>query len=272
MALGAARAGGVSAALFAPGWVYEEFDRSTFEPRQEAFWGKVGRPGCSPCANTYQRWTAATKPAACKSVVDANVIILSVHVPIIVARWPSMLATSTRSCVEVLEMRTPLHGPRTQLRGVPHGTALVGCSSQQHAGSFMAPALALARAQIREVWPARSVLVQRLPLVSCFNTGAGRGQWVGGRRVSVAPWWNLAAQDAVPTLTPLGGGGGGGGQQVRGCGGGGGGARCGEVVLCVIQLVVSVVWWWGVQGRCWLHAWVRGCVSACMRECVGAWA
>ncbi|KAG2497145.1 hypothetical protein HYH03_004736 [Edaphochlamys debaryana] len=50
VALAAARASGLSAALFAPGWVYEEFDRATFEPRQEAFWAAIGaawpaRPG-----------------------------------------------------------------------------------------------------------------------------------------------------------------------------------------------------------------------------------
>ena len=40
-ALSAARSRGLSAALFAPGWVWEEFDRQTFEPRQEAFWAAV---------------------------------------------------------------------------------------------------------------------------------------------------------------------------------------------------------------------------------------
>lgn len=41
MALSAAREAGTSAALFAPGWVYEEHHKSTFEARQELFWSKV---------------------------------------------------------------------------------------------------------------------------------------------------------------------------------------------------------------------------------------
>jgi hypothetical protein len=52
VALAAAHARGLSAALFAPGWVWEEFDRSTFEPRQEAFWDAVRRQRarCNPPA------------------------------------------------------------------------------------------------------------------------------------------------------------------------------------------------------------------------------
>lgn len=64
MALAAARAGGVSAALFAPGWVYEEFDRSTFEPRQEGFWGKVGRPDGSPYTNVHLSKSASASASA----------------------------------------------------------------------------------------------------------------------------------------------------------------------------------------------------------------
>ncbi len=41
VALAAARSCGVSTALFAPGWVFEEFPRDSFEPRQEAFWDAV---------------------------------------------------------------------------------------------------------------------------------------------------------------------------------------------------------------------------------------
>ncbi|EFJ50266.1 hypothetical protein VOLCADRAFT_58694, partial [Volvox carteri f. nagariensis] len=43
VALSAARSAGVSVALFAPGWVYEEFPRDTFPRRQEEFWGRVSR-------------------------------------------------------------------------------------------------------------------------------------------------------------------------------------------------------------------------------------
>ncbi|GLI61826.1 hypothetical protein VaNZ11_004267, partial [Volvox africanus] len=96
VALSAARSEGLSAALFAPGWVYEEFPRDSFEQRQEAFWAKI-----------------------------------------------------------------------------------------------------------RAVWPPRPALLQRLPLVTCFNCGAGRAVWLGGRRVSSAPWFNLAAQDVVAATTAL---------------------------------------------------------------------
>ncbi|GIL62379.1 hypothetical protein Vafri_16601, partial [Volvox africanus] len=96
VALSAARSEGLSAALFAPGWVYEEFPRDSFEQRQEAFW-----------------------------------------------------------------------------------------------------------AGIRAVWGPRPALLQRLPLVTCFNGGAGRAVWLEGRRVSSAPWFNLAAQDVVAATTVL---------------------------------------------------------------------
>ncbi|GIL75646.1 hypothetical protein Vretifemale_5384 [Volvox reticuliferus] len=96
VALCAARSEGLSAALFAPGWVYEEFPKESFEQRQEAFW-----------------------------------------------------------------------------------------------------------ARIRAVWPPRTALLQRLPLVTCFNAGAGRSVWLEGRRVSSAPWFNMAAQDVVAATTAL---------------------------------------------------------------------
>ena len=43
VALKAAREEGLSAALFAPGWVYENHERSCFHELQETFWGKVRR-------------------------------------------------------------------------------------------------------------------------------------------------------------------------------------------------------------------------------------
>ncbi|GFR47376.1 hypothetical protein Agub_g9088 [Astrephomene gubernaculifera] len=94
-ALAAARCAGLSAALFAPGWVWEEFGRSGFEARQEAFWGGI------------------------------------------------------QSC-----------------------------------------------------WPPSRPQLQLLPLVTCFNGGAGRGVWLEGERVSCAPWYQLAAQDTLPHTTP----------------------------------------------------------------------
>ncbi len=41
VALAAAKAAGVSAALFAPAWVYENHDKAEFEQRQEAWWHQV---------------------------------------------------------------------------------------------------------------------------------------------------------------------------------------------------------------------------------------
>ncbi|GLC35518.1 hypothetical protein PLESTB_000198900 [Pleodorina starrii] len=41
VALHAARSAGLSSALFAPGWVFEEFPRDTFAQRQERFWAKI---------------------------------------------------------------------------------------------------------------------------------------------------------------------------------------------------------------------------------------
>lgn len=67
--------------------------------------------------------------------------------------------------------------------------------------------------QIRSVWTPREAVVQQLPLVSCFNMGAGRGVWLEGRRVSTAPWGNMAAQDVVAATTPLQVGGGAGGRE-----------------------------------------------------------
>lgn len=61
VALSAAKAEGLSAALFAPGWVYECEDKSRWHDKQEQFWGKVldswTRPRCPhvclPFATTF---------------------------------------------------------------------------------------------------------------------------------------------------------------------------------------------------------------------------
>lgn len=44
-ALAAAKAAGLSAALFAPGWVYENLDKERFAELQEQWWHKVGSVG-----------------------------------------------------------------------------------------------------------------------------------------------------------------------------------------------------------------------------------
>jgi mannosyl-glycoprotein endo-beta-N-acetylglucosaminidase len=43
LALAAAKEAGLSAALFAPGWVYENLDKERFAELQEQWWHKVGR-------------------------------------------------------------------------------------------------------------------------------------------------------------------------------------------------------------------------------------
>lgn len=46
VALSAAREAGTSAALFAPGWVYEEHDKARFEMLQERFWWQAREAAC----------------------------------------------------------------------------------------------------------------------------------------------------------------------------------------------------------------------------------
>lgn len=43
LALAAAKAAGLSAALFAPGWVHENLDKARFPELQEQWWNKVSR-------------------------------------------------------------------------------------------------------------------------------------------------------------------------------------------------------------------------------------
>jgi mannosyl-glycoprotein endo-beta-N-acetylglucosaminidase len=43
LALAAAKAAGLSAALFAPGWVHENLDKTRFAELQEQWWHKVSR-------------------------------------------------------------------------------------------------------------------------------------------------------------------------------------------------------------------------------------
>lgn len=50
LALAAARAAGLSAALFAPGWVQENLDRSKFDQLQEQWWHKASC-ATTPCYN-----------------------------------------------------------------------------------------------------------------------------------------------------------------------------------------------------------------------------
>jgi mannosyl-glycoprotein endo-beta-N-acetylglucosaminidase len=45
IALAAAKAAGLSAALFAPGWVRENLDRSHFHRLQDTWWTQVGHSG-----------------------------------------------------------------------------------------------------------------------------------------------------------------------------------------------------------------------------------
>ncbi|KAK9829564.1 hypothetical protein WJX72_006515 [[Myrmecia] bisecta] len=49
-------------------------------------------------------------------------------------------------------------------------------------------------------WPCVRPLVTALPLVTCFNRGAGRAQYKQGQCVSREPWYNLSAQNLQPLL------------------------------------------------------------------------